>query len=227
MITKQQNYFHFYSQSPNSRLLFHHYLDMENKTSQSWKKKLRAKYESWWAQILHALSYKFRKSEVRNQHSYCQGLRKSACNYGRLDVKMNRYCLSNFLLQIAGCYLIVGGGEGEIKWIKAHSLRLHCHQSLLLSGKWILSLELKSFWDAIAIAQVWRWEEKIFSSFPHKFISVIKKSGHPILFPPKVLKNQEVWSKLWNVVKIVKSGQNCKVWPYCNISLKISIINII
>ena len=134
MITKQQNYFHFYSQSPNSRLLFHHYLDMENKMSQSWKKKLRAKYESWWAQILHALSYKFRKSEVRNQHSYCQGLRKSACNYGRLDVKMNRYCLSNFLLQIAGCYLIVGGGEGEIKWIKAHSLRLHCHQSLLLSG---------------------------------------------------------------------------------------------
>ena len=108
---------------------------MENKMSQSWKKKkLRAKYESWWAQILHALSYKFRKSEVRNQHSYCQGLRKSACNYGRLDVKKNRYCLSNFLLQIAGCYLIVGGDEGEIKWIKAHSLRLHCHQSLLLSG---------------------------------------------------------------------------------------------
>ena len=34
---------------------------------------------------------------------------------------MNRYCFGYFLLKIDGCYLIMGGGEGEIKWVKAHS----------------------------------------------------------------------------------------------------------
>ena len=148
--------------------------------------------------------------KVWNQHSYCQRLRKSACKYGWLDVKMNRYCLSNFLLKIAGCYLIVGGGEGEIKWIKAHSSRLHCHHSLLLSGNEFCHSNWKVFGEAFD----WRGrtvrEEKSLALFHTNSFLWLKKVRKCNFFLPKVLKksgnmkkmwnlfNSEKWSKLWN-----------------------------
>ena len=86
---------------------------------------------------------------------------KSACEYGWWDVKKNRYCFSNFLFKIAGCYLIVGGGEGEIKWIKAHSSRLHCHSAILFCYREMNSVtRIEKFLEKPLIGEVGRWEKK-------------------------------------------------------------------